>query len=277
VLVGCGGHTFALPARNVERLCRVRMEEIEAADGGEAVRIGGQAVPLARLADLLEIPAPRADASSEAAGDNGRAALPAAVLLAGERRLGVIVDAFLDERETVVKELGLAPSAMGLATGGVPLEDGTVAVLLNVSAVFERFRSKRGAPGLKAAETPARKRSRVLVVDDSITTRSLERSILEAHGYEVRVAVDGVEALAKLRAEQSDLVIADVRMPRMDGFELLEHMKRDPELARIPVIVVTSLESREDQERGLSLGADAYIVKRKFDQRELLNTVRQIL
>ena len=110
-----------------------------------------------------------------------------------------------------------------------------------------------------------------------MTTRTLEKSILEAHGYRVRVAVDGIEALAQLRVRESRLVITDIQMPRMDGFGLLEAMKQDRDLSRIPVIVVTSLERREDQERGLALGADAYIVKRKFDQGELLAAIRQIL
>jgi two-component system, chemotaxis family, sensor kinase CheA len=117
----------------------------------------------------------------------------------------------------------------------------------------------------------------VLVVDDSLTTRTLEKSILEAHGYVVRIATDGVEALERLRDEMVDLVITDVQMPRMDGFELLDEIKKDPRLARLPVIVVTSMGKREDQERGLALGADAYIIKRKFDHEELLATIRQIL
>jgi two-component system, chemotaxis family, sensor kinase CheA len=105
----------------------------------------------------------------------------------------------------------------------------------------------------------------------------LEKTILEAHGYRVRVAVDGMEAMALLRSETADLVITDVQMPRMDGLALLQALKKDAELSRIPVIMVTSLERREDQERGMSLGADAYIVKRKFDQAELLGVIRQIL
>ncbi len=128
-----------------------------------------------------------------------------------------------------------------------------------------------------AAPAPARPVPTVLVVDDSITTRSLERSILEAHGYQVRVAVDGLEALQQLRRERPDVVIADIQMPRLDGFGLLEEMKKDPHLSSIPVVLVTSLERREDQERGLALGAGAYIVKRKFDQRDLLESIRQMV
>jgi len=133
---------------------------------------------------------------------------------------------------------------------------------------------KEKAARPRAAEPKART---ILVVDDSLTTRTLVKSILEAHGYRVRLALDGVEALSQLRESPPDLVITDVQMPRLDGFGLLEHMKKDARLSRIPVIVVSSLERREDQERGLALGADAYVVKRKFDHEELLQIVRQIL
>jgi two-component system chemotaxis sensor kinase CheA len=119
--------------------------------------------------------------------------------------------------------------------------------------------------------------SGILVVDDSITSRSLERSILEAHGYRVRVAVDGLEALEMLQVEKADLIITDIQMPRMDGFALVEALKADSHLNKIPVIIVSSLEKREDQERGLLLGADAYVVKRKFDQTELLDAIRLMI
>ena len=98
-----------------------------------------------------------------------------------------------------------------------------------------------------------------------------------AHGYDVRLAVDGVEALDQLRTEPVDAVVADIQMPRMDGFTLLEEMKKDPRLARVPVIVVTSMDRREDQERGLALGANAYIVKRKFDHEELLDAIQNFI
>jgi two-component system, chemotaxis family, sensor kinase CheA len=115
------------------------------------------------------------------------------------------------------------------------------------------------------------------VVDDSITSRSLERSIWEAHGYRVRVAGDGLEALQLLRAEKADLIITDIQMPCLDGFGLVEAVKGDPALKGIPVIIVSSLEQPEDQARGLLLGADAYVVKRKFDQTELLEAIRQMI
>ena len=110
-----------------------------------------------------------------------------------------------------------------------------------------------------------------------MTTRTLEKSILEAHGYRVLIAVDGMEALSQLHTNSVDLIVSDVEMPRLDGFGLLQEIKKDPVLAKIPLILVTSLEKREDKERGLALGAEGYLVKRKFDQRILLDTVAQII
>src|SRR5205823_8045176 len=157
-------------------------------------------------------------------------------------------------RDAFVQDVDGLVAQVGTFAGGILLEDGSVALVLNPAELLKAQRHTDRAPAPRApAERPARKTSTVLVVDDSLTTRTLEKSILEAHGYEVRIAVDGVEALGRLRGEPVDLVITDIEMPRLDGFALLGEMKRDERLARIPVIVVTSRERREDQERGLSL------------------------
>ncbi len=151
-------------------------------------------------------------------------------------------------------------------------------LVLNLLELVKDSKQSDRAADLKTEQpAPEKRPSTVLVVDDSLTTRTLEKSILEAHGYDVRLAVDGVEALAQLGTERVDLVITDIQMPRMDGFALLAEMKKDAALARIPVIVVSSMDRREEQERGLALGADAYIVKRKFDHEDLLETIQQIV
>jgi len=124
-----------------------------------------------------------------------------------------------------------------------------------------------------AAERPPR----LLVVDDSITTRTLERSILEHNGYEVRVAVHGKEAWDLVQSEAFDLVVTDIEMPLMDGFALAERIKQDPDLRSIPVIIVSSLAKDEHRRRGVEVGADAYIVKSQFETQILLDTVRQLL
>jgi two-component system chemotaxis sensor kinase CheA len=126
---------------------------------------------------------------------------------------------------------------------------------------------------------PQARRSTILVVDDSITTRTLEKSILEAAGYRVVVCVDGKDALDMLRSEIEpvDLVLADIEMPRLDGFGLVEALRAEAAFATLPIILMTSRGDAEDVARGLELGADAYLTKQKFDQRELLQTVGQLL
>jgi two-component system chemotaxis sensor kinase CheA len=151
-------------------------------------------------------------------------------------------------------------------------------VVLNPAGLVVSCTPSAAAPLPLKAETRVEAIAHgVLVVDDSITSRSLQKSILEAHGYRVRIAVDGLEALELLRVEKADLIITDIQMPRLDGFGLVQALKADSRLSRIPVIIVSSLERPEDQERGLLLGADAYVVKRRFDQTELLDAIRQMI
>jgi two-component system chemotaxis sensor kinase CheA len=142
-----------------------------------------------------------------------------------------------------------------------------------------RNESRLAAAGLGLATEAEQQARTILVVDDSITTRTLEKSILEAQGYQVLLSVDGIDALNVLRSGEAiiDLVIADVEMPRMDGFSLLQAIKTDPRLSALPVILMTSRADPEDVRKGLDLGASAYITKQKFDQRELLATIGQVL
>jgi two-component system chemotaxis sensor kinase CheA len=121
------------------------------------------------------------------------------------------------------------------------------------------------------------RRLTLLVVEDSITTRTLLRNILGAAGYEVATAVDGLDALTKLKSAEFDMVVSDVEMPRMNGFELTAQIRADKRLADLPVVLVTALESREDRERGIDAGANAYIAKSNFDQSNLLEVLRRIV
>jgi two-component system chemotaxis sensor kinase CheA len=125
---------------------------------------------------------------------------------------------------------------------------------------------------------PQRKESRrILVVDDALTVRELQRGILERAGFAVRVASDGSEALAKLAEEPSDLVLTDVEMPIMDGFELTRAIRAHPSVANIPILILTSRSSAADRQRGLDAGADGYIVKSGFDESGLLAAVNRLL
>jgi two-component system chemotaxis sensor kinase CheA len=268
LLASCGGQIFAVPIHEIERLHRIRFNSIQTVEGKPVIVLDGQMTPLFSMHQLLNLENSSGSTQPDVLG----------VMVLRGRKAAVAVDAFLRESDAVIQDLGPAAPRDGKVSGGILLEDGAVAFVLNLTELFDSS-VHRELPSFSMPHEPAPEQAilSILVVDDSMTTRMLEKSILEAHGYRVRVAVDGLEALALLRAEKADLVIADIQMPRLDGFGLLEALKKDRNLNQIPVIVVTSLDRLEDQERGLALGADAYIVKQKFDQGELLAAIRQIL
>jgi two-component system, chemotaxis family, sensor kinase CheA len=270
LLVSTAGQTFGIPTHGIERLYRIPLQRVETQAAKPVVNLEGRPVPLYGLAHLLEI----GDASPSLAGEM----LPVMVLKSGARRFAVWVDEFLAERDALIQDLGMPCPASGNISGGALLREGTVFVVLNPAGLAASCTPSALVPMPRQAPAQEPQAAHgILVVDDSITSRSLERSILEAHGYRVRVAVDGLEALELLRVEKADLIITDIQMPRLDGFGLVEALKTDQGLKEIPVIIVSSLEQAEDQERGLKLGADAYVVKRKFDQTELLEAIRQMI
>ena len=270
MLVSIKDRIFALPTEGIARLCRFRVDQIKTVEGRPMVAIDGRQVFLVPLAELLGLP----DHSVATHGG----VMPVIVLRSGDARVAVAVDSFLSIRDGLIQDLGFPLPEGSKVAGGTLMEDGSVVVVISPFHLVESCRSPDRSHALSTVErAPAKRIPTILVVDDSFTTRTLEKSILVAHGYTVHVAVDGLEALTILRAQQIDLVVADVQMPRLDGFGLLKEVKKDRILGKTPVILVTSLESREDRERGLGLGASAYVVKRKFDQKELLETIEQLL
>jgi two-component system chemotaxis sensor kinase CheA len=274
LLLSCAGQTFGIPTHGIDRLYSIPLKQAETLEGKPAVILGEQPVPLYGLANLLHLEAQNGEESSIVRGDM----LPVFVLKSGARRFAVWVDEFLTERDALVQELGMPLPTTGNISGGALSREGTPFVVLNPAGLAASCMPSAAAQIPRIAKTVAKEAaSGILVVDDSITSRSLEKSILEAHGYRVRLAVDGMEALEMLRVEKADLIVTDIQMPRMDGFGLVEALKADSRLKEIPVIIVSSLERPEDQERGLLLGADAYVVKRKFDQTELLDAIRQMI
>jgi two-component system chemotaxis sensor kinase CheA len=157
------------------------------------------------------------------------------------------------------------------------LPDGRMAALLNPSALVRAAEGRTALAGLVPAPVEKKARRRILLADDSMTTRTLERSILESAGYDVLACVDGREAWERLQAEGADAVVSDVEMPRMDGFALTEAVRGSPRFGRLPVVLVTARARPEDKARGLQVGASAYLVKSAFDQTHLLETLRQLL
>jgi len=279
LLVSSAGQTFGVPSHCIERLYRIPLGQVQTLRGRPVVKLDGKSVPLHELARLLEIDLPSTNNSpnSERGGAPPGDVLQVILLKSGANRFAIWVDSFLMERDVMIRDLGMPIPSSGNISGSALQRDGTVFVVLNPAGLAVSCAASAAAPLRQSAQAPKTIAPGILVVDDSITSRSLERSILEAHGYRVRVAVDGLEALELLRAEKADLIVTDIQMPRMDGFGLLAALKADGNLNRIPVIVVSSLEGTEDRERGLLLGADGYLSKRGFDQAELLDAIRQMV
>ena len=270
-LVRLGRRLFVIPTRNVEQVRRVSRDEIRTVENRETIELNGRAVALARLGEVLEL---TPEARGVEAGDQA----PVLVLSSAEKRLAFGVDEVLYEQEVLEKPLGGLLSRVRNISGVTILGTGELAPILNVadllkSAVKLSLTGRRpAAAGLEEGAPGA-----VLVAEDSITARTLLKNILEAAGYRVETAVDGLDAFGKLQGGGFDLVVSDVDMPRMNGFDLTERIRRDRELGETPVVLVTALESREDRERGIEVGANAYIVKSSFDQSNLLETVKRLI
>ncbi|MFP5517493.1 MAG: response regulator [Alphaproteobacteria bacterium] len=269
VFVAVQDQVLAIPSADVVRLRTTTAESLFSGVGTPMIRIGEEEIPVTSLAALLGMEAPVVPSAERS--------LSLVVVRAADRRLALAVDRFVATRETVVTAAEETGLDSGRYLGTVLMDDGGPALVLNIPGLMPLPGSVLPAPA-RPAEEAAPARAHILVVDDSITTRTLEKSILEAHGYRVTLCVDGREALERLsEGMEVGLIISDVEMPRMDGFALLQAVKADKRLAEIPVILVTSRASDEDRERGLRLGADAYIVKTRFDQNELLAGIRRLL
>ncbi|ACG73903.1 CheA signal transduction histidine kinase [Anaeromyxobacter sp. K] len=268
LVVSCGGESVAIPASQLRRLLQVHPDGLRPLGGRDTVTVDGEPVPAVALAEVLGLPA--------AAPAGGRAPLQLAVVAAGGRAVALAVDALVAEQELRVRGLGARVRALPHLAGAALLPDGGVALVLNVPAVVASAMGRPTASLAPAAAAP-RRRPRVLLVDDSPTTRALERSILETAGYRVATAADGAEAWAILEREGADALVADVEMPRLDGFALTEAVRASRALAALPVVLVTAREAEADRARGLAAGASAYLVKSAFDQRSLLDTLERLL
>ncbi|WP_434558481.1 hybrid sensor histidine kinase/response regulator [Pseudomonas sp. Z4-20] len=270
LVVGVGGEAYAFPLAHIERMCDLAPEDIVQVEGRQHFWHEGRHVGLVAATQLLNRPAtPNSDQT-----------LKVVVIREREAIYGVAVERFIGERTLVVLPLDERLGKVQDISAGALLDDGSVVLIVDVEDLLRSVEKLLDAGRLERiarrsdAQSP---RKRVLVVDDSLTVRELERKLLLNRGYDVAVAVDGMDGWNALRAEDFDLLITDIDMPRMDGIELVSLLRRDSRLQSLPVMVVSYKDREEDRRRGLDAGADYYLAKASFHDDALLDAVVELI
>ena len=272
LLVKVQNMLFALPIFSITESVKVSRDDLSVIGGRMAIQFREHIVPLVRLNQVLGLPA--------AGYEEGKAKEEMLVVMSTslDSRVGFIVDEMAGEGEVFIKSLGKHLGKVKNVSGAIIMPTGEVVVVLDIADLMAH--SALGLPrvaGKKSTPKAKHKEKRILVVEDAFSTRELEKSILETHGYLVDTAVDGLDALDRMVDNQYDLIVSDVQMPRMDGFELCRTLKNNEGYKDIPVVMVTALQKEEDKRRGIEVGAAAYIVKSAFEQTNLLDTIERLV
>jgi len=278
VLIRVEENDFILPTINVERALRLDREKIKTVENRETIQLNGQIIPTVRLSDAMGISSRhngRIDVKS--AITDAERSVTIVVISSTDRRVAFQVDGVLGEQQILVKSFGRQLSRVRNIAGATILGNGKVVPVLNVSDLMKSALHVAASTGMARKDETIAKPGKILVTDDSITARTLIKNILETSGYQVTTAVDGIDAFTQLRTGEFDLLVSDVDMPRMNGFELTAKIRNDKKLEELPVVLVTALDSRDDRERGIEVGADAYIVKSSFDQSNLLEVINKLI
>jgi two-component system chemotaxis sensor kinase CheA len=274
ILVSCAGQTFIIPSFSVEKSVAMRREDIKEYGNKKVIFTGDSAVGIAPLCNALDI------SSSPGNYLKVNHIYPVLLLKSGNRRFAFIVDEVFGETECIVKSLGSQLKHVTKISGATLTSNGVITLIINTEELINDLFDKEGSKSRfdlftsKPDNTPAK---RVLVAEDSITVRNMLKSILESAGYETRVAVDGADAFDLLERENFDLLVSDIEMPNMNGFELTAKIRSHSKFSNLPVVLVTSLESGQDVEKGLRAGANAYIVKGSFEKNNLVDTIRRLI
>lgn len=279
LLIEVSGMTFGIVAHYVREIIRVPEADFTQVVDKKAIRLRNEFIPLASLDALLNVPVPEKRQKTEKSHAFSGSGEPLIIIVRmGDENLGLMVDALLDEEDMVIKSLPSHMNNIKLVSGFTLSGKNEIINVLHIPALVEAAKEMRGEALLRGANAVQREEKgvNILVVDDSLNTREIEKSILEAYGYKVELAEDGMEALEKAKEFKYDIIITDVEMPRLDGFSLTEKLRNDETYRDIPIIIVTSREKEEDKRRGIMVGANAYIIKGTFDQTNLLETVQNL-
>ncbi len=269
LFVKAHGQMFGIPTTSVEQILRIKAHDITTIEGKEAFLLREHGIPLVRLSNVLGLKDELLNFEDPS--------LSVVVVNLAENRVGFVVDELAGEHEVVIKTLGNYLKKVENISGASILSSGDIVLILNVTDLISSIRGMKASPVAEVAPEQEDTSMPILVVDDSMTAREVEKNILTSAGYKVDEAVDGVDALEKMGKRQYSLVVADVQMPRMDGFDLTRRIKASDQFKDIPVVIVTTLEKEEDKREGIEAGADAYIIKKAFDQAYLLKVIDQLI
>jgi two-component system chemotaxis sensor kinase CheA len=258
------GRFLVFPLSGVEAVTRVRLEDIGWVEGSTVLRFRGLVLPLARLGEVEGLP--------QSSGPQVGGPLTVVVLTAGGRKTAFLVDQVIGVQEVLARDLGPQLRRVRYVSSACMLSGQEAAPVLNVADLLTSMRG-----GLRALRAePTMRAPQILAVDDSPTTRQLIRSTLEAAGYRVRTAANGMEAWHLVCSEPFALVVSDVSMPGLTGMDLLGRIRAHARLASIPVILVTGQENDQDRQMGLEMGANAYVLKSQFEEGALVELVEQL-
>ncbi|MFI8481567.1 hybrid sensor histidine kinase/response regulator [Pseudomonas sp. NPDC078700] len=272
LVIEIGAEAYAIPLAHIEHMLRLEQDQIVQLEGRQHFWYENRHVGLIAASQLLQKAEGRVDQEG------------ISVVLINDRDMlyGLTVERFIGERTLVVMPLDPRLGKVRDVSAGALLDDGTPVLILDVEDLCSSIAKLLGSGNLQRVnsrdkQASGRARKRVLVVDDSLTVRELERKLLLNRGYEVAVAVDGMDGWNALRAESFDLLITDIDMPRMDGIELVSLVRRDSRLQSLPVMVVSYKDREEDRQRGLDAGADYYLAKASFHDEALLDAVQVLI
>lgn len=272
LLVDIGGEPYAFPFAHIAGAMKVPADQVRTVEGRQHILIEGNAVGLVGAHQVLGC-APPEGAPEE---------LCVVLLGAGDHMFALVVDGFTGGRELVVQPLDPRLGKIKDISAASLTEDGAPLLIVDVEDMLRSLEklaaTDRLAPvGREIGVEAGARRKRVLVVDDSFTVRELQRKLLDHHGYDVEVAVDGMDGWNALRQGGFDLVVSDIDMPRMDGIELVRRIRHDPALKAMPVMILSYKDREEDRQRGLEVGADYYLTKGSFQNDALIDAVIDLI
>jgi two-component system sensor histidine kinase and response regulator WspE len=271
LVVDVKGEAYAVPIVQVERVIKVPQAAIHTLENKQFFDFGGEHLGLVSASQVLEL------GDTEAGGDE----LAVVVIGTGARRYALVVDAIRGEQSLAVQAIDPIFGKMRDIAAAALLDDGEPVLILDVPDMLLSIDKLLHEGGLhqlaKSDQAERRKTKRILVVDDSLTVREMERKLLLGRGFQVDIAIDGIDGWNVVRSGDYDLVITDVDMPRMDGIELVTLIKKDIHLHKVPVMIVSYKDRPEDRARGLSAGADYYLTKGSFHDETLLDAVSDLI